>query len=757
MNNDADSKGLVPLRTSSIPQKRRWVGPVPFGLGATKPRHFREMARIAWENRKHLGYAWKVLNRGVCDGCALGTSGLHDWTIDGTHLCLVRLNLLRLNTLDPFAPELARDVGSLRRLSSRELRDLGRIPAVLRRRRGEAGFTPVSWDEALADLGARLRGIDPDRIALFLTSRGIGNEVYYAAQKAWRFLGSPHVENAARLCHSPSTSAMKSMLGVSASTCSYRDWIGSDVVVLFGSNPANDQPVSLKYLLEAKKRGTRVLVVNTYEEPGLTRYWVPSNADSAVFGSHIADRFFRVGAGGDLAFLLAVQKRLLERGGAAVDERFVREHTENFDAWRAHLDSLDFDELVRVSGASRADVEAFAEAVGAARTGVFVWSMGLTQHAHGTATVQALLALGLMKGFVGREKCGLMPIRGHSGVQGGAEMGAYATAFPGGVSVSEEEASRLEGIWGFRPPARRGLDTVGMVEAAGRGDLDLFYAVGGNFLETMPQPARVAEALGRVPVRIHQDIVLTRQMLIDPADVVYVLPARTRYEHRGGITETSTERRVIFSPFIEGHEVAEAREEWWVPLALARAAWPERASMLGCEDAAAIRRDIARTVPSYAGIEKLEKGGDAFQWGGPHLCAEGRFPLAGGKARFVMVTPPGRELPEGRFLLGTRRGKQFNSMVQKELDHLTGAERDHVFISAEDMVKLGLAADEPILLRSEYGVMRGRVFPANVAPGSLQAHWPEANVLIGAERVDPASGVPDYNAVVAVEKVGPAV
>src|SRR5690606_10818841 len=170
-----------------------------------------------------------------CDGCALGTSGLRDWTLDGTHLCLIRLNLLELNTMGALDVDALADVSRLPR-RAKELRELGRIPVPLRRRAGEPGFTPVSWDEALTEIGGRLRASDPDRIACYMTSRGITNEVYYTAQKAWRLLGSPHIDNAARLCHSPSTAAMKQVLGVGASTCSYRDWYGTDVIVFFGSN-----------------------------------------------------------------------------------------------------------------------------------------------------------------------------------------------------------------------------------------------------------------------------------------------------------------------------------------------------------------------------------------------------------------------------------------------------------------------------------------------------------------------------------------
>jgi molybdopterin-dependent oxidoreductase alpha subunit len=491
-----------------------------------------------------------------------------------------------------------------------------------------------------------------------------------------------------------------------------------------------------------------VLCVNTLEEPGMARYWIPSTPESAVFGTKITDRFFRVGTGGDMAFFRAVQRVLIERG--AVDQAFLDAHTEGWDAYRESVLAEPLESLIARSGARPEDVVGLADELARARSAVLVWSMGLTQHGHGTATVDALLALGLSRGFVGREKCGFMPIRGHSGVQGGAEMGAYANMFPGAQAIAEESAAALEGRWGFRPPARVGLDAASMIEAAGAGGLDVFYCIGGNLMDTLPQPRRVEAALARVPVRIHQDIVLTHAMLVMPEDLVYLLPARTRYEHRGGTTETSTERRVIFSPHIPGHDIAEAREEWWIALALARAAHPERAHLLDLEDAAAIRREIAEVIPSYRGIGALSKQGDQFQWGGPRLCEGGVFPLSGGKARLHVTTLPDRALAAGEFHLSTRRGRQFNSMVHAEIDGLTGAARDHVLMSPEDMTNLGLEQDAPIVLENAQGHFRGRAFRAPMTPGNLQMHWPEANVLIAAGKLDPGGLVPDYNAIVRV-------
>lgn len=726
----------------------------PFGLGHTKPKHFRDMLKVAWDNRDNLGYAWKVLSRGVCDGCALGVAGLHDWTIDGVHLCMTRLNLLRLNTMPAMAADALADVAALRGRDNRELRALGRLAFPHRRRRGEPGFQRITWEEALATIGDRLRRTDPRRMGFFVTARGVTNEVYYAAQKAARFLGTNNVDNAARLCHSPSTAAMKQMLGLAATTCSYRDWWSSDLVVFFGSNPANDQPVATKYLHIAKQRGTKIVLVNPYLEPGMKRYWVPSTAGSALFGSDLADYWFPVGQGGDIPFLYGALKHLIETG--RVDRAFGEAHTHGWAELEARARELDWAQLERESGLSRAGIVEFAELVGRARTGVFVWSMGITQHAWGADNVRMILNLALARGFLGRDGCGVMPIRGHSSVQGGAEMGAYSTAFPGGQPVNPANAAALAARYGFPVPDWPGLTATELVEASHRGELDVFYLVGGNFLRTLPDPDHVAAALSRVPLRVHQDILVTDQMLLDSAGEVILLPAQTRYEQEDGGTETSTERRVMFTPEIP-RAVGEARAEWKILLQAAAAAWPERAPLLGCATGRAMREEIARVVPFYDGIQHLRKTGDAFQYGGPHLCPGGVCPTADGRALFAAVELPDRaSRPDGVFHVSTRRGKQFNTLIYAEVDPLNGAPRDAILMNEEDAGRLHLMHGDRVALVNERGRYEGRVFLAPLAAGNLQIHWPEGNHLIRRGVADRGGGVPDYNAHVRVERVEPA-
>jgi hypothetical protein len=129
-----------PVRPKSLPAHggfapRHWAGLSPYGLGRQKPDHFGEMAKTAWQNRRALPYAWRILTQGVCDGCALGTTGLSDWTMQGVHLCTVRLNLLHLNTMGPLDPAHLADAA---RCAARRARSCARSDACATRWRGGA-------------------------------------------------------------------------------------------------------------------------------------------------------------------------------------------------------------------------------------------------------------------------------------------------------------------------------------------------------------------------------------------------------------------------------------------------------------------------------------------------------------------------------------------------------------------------------------------------------------------------------------------
>jgi molybdopterin-dependent oxidoreductase alpha subunit len=737
-------RGSARVKSPKRTRRALWVGFKPYGMGETKPNHYKEIFKTVWENRRRLLYAWRILHKGVCDGCALGVAGFHDWTLSGVHLCTTRLNLLKVNTMGALDERALADVKALQELTGKELRDLGRLAHPMVRRRGELGFHRVSWNEALDLIASTIRATTPDRFALYLTARGLTNETYYVAQKMTRFFGSPNIDNAARVCHAPSTVALRQTIGVGATTCSYTDVIDTDLVVLFGANVANAQPVFMKYLYLARKGGAQVVVVNPLREPGLERYWVPSNVESAMFGTRMADEFVGVHTGGDVAFITGALKALLAIDG--IDREFVTEHTTGFDELLAVVEQTSWADIERLSGVPRDAIDRFARRYADANRAVFVWSMGITQHEHGIENVAAIVNLVLARGNVGRQGTGLMPIRGHSGVQGGAEMGAYATALPGGGAVDPAGAAALTAQYGFDVPSERGLTAEEMLEASERGELDVLWSSGGNFLEVLPDPARVRDALERVPLRVHQDIIVSSQMLVD-GETVVLLPAATRYEQSGGGTETTTERRIAFSPEIAGSRIADARSEWEIFVDVAQRVDPDRADLIAFSSGEDIRREIARVVPLYAGVEELSRTGDAVQWGGARLCEGGEFPTPDGRAHFTPVAPREHDGTR-RFRLSTRRGKQFNTMILAERDPLTGASRDAVLMASDDAEQLGVQDGGAVMLRSDHGELRGRIHISGLRPGNVQVMFPEGNVLLPMGRRDPTSGVPDYTTTV---------
>ena len=474
----------------------------------------------------------------------------------------------------------------------------------------------------------------------------------------------------------------------------------------------------------------------------MEKYWVPSDVESAVFGTKITDRFFQVQPSGDVAFLNGVLKHMINEKW--VNEKFVYDHTAGFQDLRDMLEHTSWEELEAVSGIGRGEMREFGRMVAESERAVFVWGMGITQHTRGEDNVHAIINLALTKGFVGREGCGLMPIRGHSGVQGGAEMGAYATAFPGGLAINEENAARFSTLWGFPVPKQSGMTTPEMLEAARTGEIEVLWSMGGDFREVMPGPESIESALRTIPLRVHQDIVLSSQMLIEPAETVVLLPATTRYEIPGGVTETSTERRVIFSPEIPGPRIGEARPEWEVFLEVAQRVRPEWTDKLTFAQTEAIREEIGRVIPTYAGIQNLNKPGHSFQYGGSMLCAGWRFPTPDGRAHFKPVRLAHVVASAGSFRVVTRRGKQFNSMVHEDIDPNNAASRDAILMSPEDAKRLSLDSGDAVELKNNFGKYHGKIFLAPVTSGTLAIHWPEGNVLVDPKARSPLAAIPAY-------------
>ncbi|UDF16267.1 FdhF/YdeP family oxidoreductase [Bacillus pumilus] len=754
------TKHKGPIKLNKKPSPKLWASFAPMGLGKVKPKHIRDTMKVAWENKDNLPYAYRILTQGVCDGCALGVSGLYDQTLAGPHICTTRLNVLRLNTMPAIDPKWFEDIQQLKQMDSTTLRKLGRIPYPLIRKKGDNAFTRISWDDALDQIAAKIKSIDKRQLAFYLTARGITNEVYYTAAKTARFIGTNHIDNASRICHSPSKTALKRSLGIGASSCNYNDWIGTDVLIFWGSVAANNQPVSTKYMYAAKKKGTKIIVINPYKEPAMEKYWVPSIPESALFGTKIADDFYQVNIGGDIAFMNGVIKHWFDMEQhaphSALDHEFIQAHTTGIQDLQQHVAQLKWEDLEASSGLSKERMKEFAILLANANSGVFIWSMGLTQHRFATDNISQVANLAMLRGFIGRKHCGVMPIRGHSGVQGSGEMGADPFVLPGS-DFDEENIERIEKIWGFDIPKWHG-DTIGQsfekmaLPKEHPQKLKMLFTSGGNFLETMPNPDAIEKALSGLELRVHQDIILNTSTLVEAEETVIILPAMTRYEQPGGGTSTSTERMVYFSPEIEGPRIEEARAEWDIYMDLAKRVRPQDAELIHFETAEDIRREIAIANRNYDGIQHLRHKGDVFQWGGAWLCEDGECPTPDGKGQLLPAQLPQYRKTEGHFNITTRRGKQFNSMIYSEKDAFNGGKRHSILMNEEDAKELYVKEGDPVVLFNQYGSYQGVAQFGELKRGNIAVYWPEGNVLIPKGVYESYSQIPEYNTAAILEK-----
>ena len=744
----------------------RWLRDYfPFGLlHANKPRHFRDILKTVVDNAGQLGDAWRVLN-GPCNGCALQTDGLRDNVIpDSPHFCLTRLGLIEETLRRSFDPRRLADLIALSDWPNEDIEHLGRIPVPLVRRRGDRGFAALSYEEAY-DLAAEwMRRFRGDRMGFFTTSKGINNEEYFAFQQFARVVGQTNnVDSCARQCHAASVAALKATLGVGAASGSLSDFIEADVLVLAGTNLANNQPLALRYLEQGKRtRGgrPRVIVVNSYREPGLERYWVPSSPGSALFGTRIADLFVQVRVGGDVAFFNGVMKCLVEENLLGEHHRrFIGERTAGFAELVGALGTQSFEFLSEQSGVSRRQMREVATILADCDKATFVWGMGLTQHATGSDNVKAVVHLALALGQLGRPGAGVVPLRGQSSVQSAGECGVAPNIFPGGEPIKEETARRFSDWWGAPVPARPGLATGPMIEAAERGEIKLLVCVGGNLLDTMPDRRFVRRALEKTAYRIRFDVMMNRDALIEPGEAILVLPVRNWYEWQHVFTTTSTDRTIrAFGPSI-GPRVRQAPELWQALRQIALRVLGGTGRGFAYENTDDIRREMDRSIWMYRGIATLNQPHAQMQWGGPCLYANGFEQMPGGRARFWPLRPAAAELPEGYFMVSTRRGwGQWNSQHRRDTprDYMTGAtSRSDVLMNPQDVDRLALADGRRIRLVSDHGTaMPGTCRPdPAVRPRHLQVFWPAANDLIPHGVYDAGSCEPDYNVAVRIEPV----
>lgn len=734
-----------------------------------------------WKKAREAGGPWKLYkrlrSRNACKTCALGMGGARGGMVNEAghfpEVCKKSVQAQAGDMGEALSDSRVRrtSIAQLQRMTPRDLEKMGRIAFPMVARKGDSHFTRASWDDALGALERAFGEGSPDETFLYSSGRS-SNEAAFLFQLVGRAYGTPHIHNCSYYCHSASGVALSQVYGSGTASIVLDDIGKADFVLIAGANPASNHPRLITQLMELKRRGGKVVIVNPLEELGLVRFRVPSDVRSLLFGSQISDVYLKPHIGGDIALFSGLLKALIEasRNGNAVslDVEFIRNHTEGWDAVERTVDSLDWDEIERRSGVTRTEIEETAQLIAKARNGIFCWAMGLTHHAHGVDNILALANLALARGWLGRPGAGLLPIRGHSNVQGVGSVGVS----PG---MKKAFAARLRELYGIEG-AEGGTDTYGSMNAAEAGKMRAALLLGGNLFGSNPDRAWSARALSQVPFKCFISTKLNEGHVHGMGDETWILPPLTRDEEPQATSQESMFNYVRLSeggePAVEG----EMRSEVDIIASFAeRVLPPGRFDWNELRSHDALRAAIAKTVPGYAALAQLKDAKSEFQIEG-RTFHEPKFGTENGKAHFHSVSLPSMDsrTQDGRIrtdsdtfgsrpeakrqphdpssgpdlrVMTIRSEGQFNSVVYDEEDLYRGNEhRNVIMISAEDAERFGVGEGDPVEVWNETGSMKVQIAIVSIRAGNAAMYYPEANILVP-QVVDPSSGTPAFKSV----------
>ncbi|HJT30898.1 MAG TPA: FdhF/YdeP family oxidoreductase [Pirellulales bacterium] len=690
---------------------------------------------------------WRAMrSKNACKTCALGMGGQAGGMINEQghfpEVCKKSLQAMAADmqgaVRDDFWTTYA--VTQLQAFSPRELESCGRITQPVIYRRGDDYYRPIGWEEALTRIAVKLRETAPDETFWYFSGRS-SNEAAFLLQLFARLYGTNNVNNCSYYCHQASGVGLTSAVGSGTATVELADLDGADLVFVIGGNPASNHPRLMRTLMQVRRRGGEVIVINPVVETGLVRFSVPSDPRSLFFGSKIASLYVQPHIGGDLALLAGIAKRVDELN--AIDEAYLTSCCDGWPEYARWLRELAWDDVTRLSGVSREEIDAVAQRYANAKHAVFSWTMGVTHHVHGVQNVQAIANLALLRGMVGRPHCGLLPIRGHSNVQGIGSVG---------VSPKLKQAmfERIENYFQVKLPTQPGLDTLACLEAADAGRLRLGVCLGGNLYGASPDAQFAARALSKLDLLVYLNTTLNTGHAHGLAAETIILPVLARDEEPQATTQESMFNYVRLSdggparhdgPRAETAVIAELASH--VLGGRTPIDWP------ALRDTGRIRQAIAAVVPGLEKIGEIDRTKHEFAIAG-RVFHEPEFPTANGRAQLHT-----HELPE---LLGgdeqlrlmtVRSEGQFNTVVYENEDLYRGQERrDVILLHPDDLRRLGLRADQRVTVRSEAGALAGilaRPFE-QIKPGNALMYYPEANVLVP-RRADALSKTPAFKAV----------
>jgi molybdopterin-dependent oxidoreductase alpha subunit len=689
-----------------------------------------------------LKLARAMLARNACKTCALGMGGqgggMRDELGHFPEVCKKSLQAMAADmqgAVDHAKLATVPVRAGLGQLSPRELEAMGRLTTPMLLREGARSYASIGWDEATKLVVEKLAATPPEATFFYFSGRS-SNEAAFLLALLARSYGTNHVNSCSYYCHQASGVGLGEALGTGTSTIEASDLERADLFFLIGGNPASNHPRLMTHLMRLRRRGGRVVVVNPVRETGLVRFRIPSDVRSLLFGTEIATDYVQVRVGGDAALLAGLAKATLARG--AEDRAFLAASAEGEADFRARVEALTWPEIEAGSGVARAEIERLAGLYAASQRAVFSWTMGVTHHLAGSDTVRWIADVALLRGMVGKPGAGLLPIRGHSNVQGIATAGVTP-------ALRDQAIERYQAL-GVPVPAMAGLDTMGCMEAAHAGKMRVGVALGGNLFGANPDATWAAAALAKLDLMVYLNTSLNTGHAQGLARQTLVLPVLARDEEPYRTTQESMFNFVRLSEGGKPRHVGPRGEveivaEWGARLLPDFA--PVRFRELA--DAAKVRALIARLAPGLEGLARIDATKQEFQIPGRVLHAP-RFGTPTGKARLGARPLPRLELADGELALMTVRSEgQFNTVVFEDTDVYRGQERrDVILMSPAELARRGLVAGDLVRVESAVGQLSRQIArPFAMRDGAALMYYPEANVLVP-RAVDPRSKTPAF-------------
>jgi len=638
-----------------------------------------------------------------------------------------------------------------------DLEHQGRLTHPMRYDTASDTYRAVSWEQAFAEIGQELEAMEDANQVVFYMSGRASLETAYMYGVLARMYGTNNLPDSSNMCHESTSVALPESIGVPVATVTLNDMEKTDGLFFFGQNTGTSSPRMLHELQEARERGAEIVTFNPIRERGLERFVDPQSPremltpDSTV----ISTQYHQLAIGGDIAAVTGICKALLALDDEAqtagtprvLDVDFIAQHTHGFEAFEQRVRGYAWSVLERRSGLSRAAMEAAATAYAGCQRVIVAYGMGITQHRHGVEAVQMLVNLLLLRGNMGKEGAGILPVRGHSNVQGQRTVGITEKA----VQVPVDNLRRQ---FGFEPPSEDGVNTVEACEGILAGRIRGFIGMGGNFVRAVPDSSRIEPAWRRLRLSVQVSTKLNRSHLVT-GEVSYILPClgRTEIDRQatGEQRHTTEDSTACIRAWRGAAEPAGELllSEPAIVARLAKATLVDNPNLdwdawVGNYDL--IREAIAESYPEIFhdfNVRMMEPGG----FHRPLGASQRRWDTETGKANFI--NPPelaadpdteegGHERHDVLQMMTLRSNDQFNTTVYGYDDRFRGIHgtRAVIMMNRNDIVRLGLAEGDQIEAVTEVddGVHRSvgplRVTPYNIPEGCCAGYYPECNVLL---------------------------